>query len=322
MKKNQVDKWDLLILGKTPPPIGGVTIHVKRLTDFLHNLNYPSKFIFLDTKNIINIINNLFRCKCVHLHTSNVFLQFILSLLSKLFGIKSIITYHGDLNRYSGIKNNFALLSLKLCTYPIVLNETSIRLALKHNKKALKISAFIPPLNEEPLSFNTIEKINKLKSEYKRVYSTNAYGLTFDKYNMEIYGILDLIDIFNTKSEYALIISDPSSSYHKYFVDNNLHLNKNILVLNYPHSFCEILRMSDASIRNTSTDGDALSIKESLFFNIPTFATDVVSRNENVITYKRGEYDKLFYEYNSPKVDKDKLNGSIELLKLYNSIIK
>jgi len=208
-----------------------------------------------------------------------------------------------------------------LCKYPIVLNENSLKIASIHNKKSKKISSFIPPINEKLLSEETINKINKLKSHSFKVFATNAYGFTYDKNNIEIYGVLDLIDVFNNNNDFSLIISDPSGEYNKYIIENKLHVNQNILILSYHHSFCEVLKLSDASIRNTSTDGDSLSIKESLYYNKLTFATNVVSRNNGVITYKRGDYNILFQNVESPVVDKNKLNGSVELIKLYNRII-
>lgn len=321
MKETEYRKYNCLIIGRIPPPIGGVTIHVQRLIDTLNRNGFKYRFIELNISNIPKIIINIFRYSCFHLHSSRVYLQFFFSFLSKLFNRNSIITYHGDLSRYTGFKNKLVLLSIRLSKYPIVLNENSLKIALSHNKNSQRISSFIPPVNEAQISEETVSKIKTLQSRYTKVFATNAYMFTYDKNNTEIYGILDLIDVFNNHNDFSLIISDPSGDYYKYIIENRINVNQNILILNHPHSFCEILKLSDASIRNTSTDGDSLSIKESLYYNKLTFATNVVSRSKGVITYKRGDYSILFKNIEPPAVDRNNLNGSVELIKLYNKII-
>ncbi|HUH18942.1 hypothetical protein [Albibacterium sp.] len=321
MEESEYRKYDCLIIGKIPPPIGGVTIHVQRLLDTLKNKGFEYKFMRLELSNLSKIILTLFKYKFFHLHASNVYIQFLFSLISKLSGKNSIITYHCDLSRYAGFKNRLLLLSVRLSKYPIVLNENSFKIALNHNKNSQQISSFIPPINEKPITEEIINKINKLRSRYSKVFATNAYGIKYDKNNTEIYGILDLIEVFNNTADFSLIISDPSGDYYEYCIENKISVNQNILILNFPHSFCEVLKLSDASIRNTSTDGDSLSIKESLYYNKLTFATNVVSRNQSVITYKRGDYSILFKNIEPPLIDKSKLDGSVELIKLYNKII-
>lgn len=321
MEESEHKEYTCLIIGKIPPPIGGVTIHVQRLIDTLKDKEFEYKFMRLEISNLPKIIINLFRYKFFHLHASNVYIQFLFSLISKMSGRKSIITYHCDLSRYIGIKNQLLLLSVRLSKYPIVLNENSLKIALNHNKNSQQISSFIPPINDTVISDGTVNEIYKLKSRYSKVFATNAYGIKYDKNNAEIYGILDLIEVFNNTVDFSLIISDPSGDYHEYCIENKIPVNQNILILNYPHSFCEILKLSDASIRNTSTDGDSLSIKESLYYNKLTFATNVVSRSKGVITYKRGDYSILFKNIEPPAVDRNNLNGSVELIKLYNKII-
>lgn len=311
---------DLLIIGKVPPPIGGVTVHVKRLLDKLNLIDYPFSFKILNKKRLWLDLISIRNYKKFHLHTSNVYLQFIFALLSKVTKTKSIITFHGDLDRYKGLRSGVVVATIKITDYPIVLNQKSKIKADKINKKSLLISAFIPPGNEDPLPDDLLQKLNKLKSKCKKVFGTNAHDVSFDKENNEIYGISDLIVFFNSNPDFGLIVSDPKGKYHQFLKKKGLPINDNIIIVDYKHSFYEVLKQIDGSIRNTSTDGDSLSVKESLFLNKLTFVSDVVSRPKGVIKFKRGNYEGFLKDYELNKYDVSSFDGSEKLIQLYKTI--
>jgi hypothetical protein len=103
----------------------------------------------------------------------------------------------------------------------------------------------------------------------------------------EIYGICDLIKKFNDTKKSLLIVSDPSGKYLEYLQSKKIIFNSNIFLISEPHDFFEIMKLSDAFIRNTTTDGDSLSIHEALFLGKLVFATDIVTRPENCIVYHK-----------------------------------
>jgi glycosyltransferase involved in cell wall biosynthesis len=305
----------LLIIGKLPPPIGGVTIHVNRLIDKLSEDGFDYGFIKLDKSLLIKIFFLIGQFKVVHLHSSNIYVQLYLSIIFWLFNVKSIVTFHGDLNRFTYYKTILIKTIIKIIDVPIVLNQGSYNIAKKINDKSQLISAFIPPTINEELPPNIISKLSEAKNKYKKLYATNGYSLSYDKEKNEIYGILDLIKFFNNLTNSALFISDPSQEYIKYINQNSIFVNSNIYMISELHSFYEVLKYVDASIRNTSTDGDSLSIKESLFLNKITFATNVVSRPEGVIVYPRGEYNFDFDTF--VPVISENLSGIKKLKEIY-----
>lgn len=308
----------VLIIGKVPPPIGGVTIHVKRLCEHLDKNNIEYCFIALTLFNILLIPFYVISYKVVHLHTSNLQLQYFFSILCRFLNKKSIITFHGDLGRYPENKKDILKKCIKNIAIPIVLNEGSYKFAVKLNKNTQLISAFLPPLSSDKLKPEVSTLIKDLLKKYYRVYTSNAYDVTYDKDGVEIYGIVELIDYFNSCKDIALVILDPSGNYQRKVVEENIKINGNIIIIGGNNSFYEVLKLVDGSIRNTSTDGDSLSIHESLSLSKVTFATDVVSRPEGTITYRRGEYffeDKIFEK---PIIKGTKNIESInKLIKLY-----
>jgi glycosyltransferase involved in cell wall biosynthesis len=54
-----------------------------------------------------------------------------------------------------------------------------------------------------------------------------------------------------------------------------------------------VLIKSDIFVRPTNTDGNAVSIKEALWFGVPVLASDVVSRPTNTIIFKNRDIDDL-----------------------------
>lgn len=273
----------LLIIGKTPLPIGGVTVHVQRLLNWLDN--YGIKYEYYDLKkfNFFSFSSAIIHNKYAHLHSSSPVLRLFFALVCLVYRTTAIITYHGNIGRYSFIKNTLDILSMYLAEIPIVLNQESFSIARCYNKKVYLCSAYIPEVHiqKNTLNRDTQNLIRHLKLRSKFIACTNAYNLSFDKNGQEIYGIKFLVQFFQN-TEFALIISDPSGNYKKEFKATN----GNILFIDYPHSFIEVLQCSDCFIRYTSTDGDSLSIHEAIDNDIPTIATDVVSRPSGVLLVK------------------------------------
>src|SRR5690606_21258643 len=133
----------------------------------------------LTTNNLLNILVLIPKYKILHLHTSNIYIQLFIVIYCKLFHTKSILTFHGDLARFTNIEKRVVRIIVRLSEIPITLNLDSQIYAERINKNAIQISAFIPPYNENKLPVNIEEDIRKMKSSYEKLFVTNAYGMTF-----------------------------------------------------------------------------------------------------------------------------------------------
>jgi glycosyltransferase involved in cell wall biosynthesis len=185
----------LLIIGKMPPPIGGVTVHVERLCSSLSGIAFPYLFYSLSGKNILRIAIKILYSTLVHLHTSNPYARLFFALYCRALGKKIIITYHGDIGRFGCVANKIDLLSIILASTPIVLNRQSFNSAVILNGNTRLITAFIPPQKKNLKSDIKIDKlIKEFRRKYSVLFSTNAYNVSFDKYGNEIYGISNLVN--------------------------------------------------------------------------------------------------------------------------------
>jgi hypothetical protein len=102
---------------------------------------------------------------------------------------------------------------------------------------------------------------------------TVASDVSFDKFGNEIYGISELLRYFGDVHDSLLIIADPTANYKKYISKNYPNLLCNGYFINEKINFHELLKISDVFIRNTSTDGDSLSLREAINLKINCYAT-------------------------------------------------
>ena len=282
-------KVNLLIIGKCPLPVGGVTVHVKRLLDWLDYEDIPYSYYDLKHFNVLSFYFAIRNSQYAHLHSSSPLLHFLFSLICLFSRTKSLITFHGNIGRFGIWRNFLEMLSIKFSTIPIVLNEDSYVKVKPYNKRILLLSAYIPQVIEEKLDNEILHRIHKLQNKYKFILCTNAFNINYDNQGNDIYGIFDLVAFFSNRSDICLIISDTSGNYHRHIN----YKNDNIYFIDKPHPFINVLSLSDCFIRYTSTDGDSLSIHEAIDIGIPVIATNVVSRPYGVCLVQRGNIKEL-----------------------------
>ncbi|MCK4662710.1 MAG: glycosyltransferase [Bacteroidales bacterium] len=315
----------ILIIGKTPPPIGGVTIHVQRLLNHIdnRNINYSYYMIRNTVSSQFSLIKKVLSHKKVHLHASNPYFRFYISFICRILKKPLINTYHGNIGRFNKIKNFFDNMSIRLSRIPIVLNEDSFIKAKKLNSSTIQLSAFIPPINEENLPNIIQNKILYLKKKFKRIFCTNAYKNSKDINGNEIYGCTMLIQVFKKTKNLALIFSDPSGECLQNVKNKQIEIPDNIFFIDYPHNFYEILKETDGFIRATTTDGDSISLREALSLNKIVIASDCVTRPNGCILFKTGDKTDLFNKleinnFEKISIHNDKNNVINKLIKLYS----
>ena len=299
--------------------VGGVTIHVQRLKEYLELNDVEYTFKDSRSNSILSLIHEIRHNKLVHLNLSNPELQLILVLLGRFLGKKVVMTLHGNYGRFGWLKNQMVRIAIEASTVPIVINEQSYEACQKLNKRIQIIPAFIPPQKVESLQKEVEGLLERLHAEGKTIYSTNASNMALDKYEQDIYGVDFLINYFQNNKDAALVISDPSGNYKKHYY--NLKSN-NIFFIDYPHPYFEVLKHADFFIRNTSTDGDALSVKEALWLGVPALCTDVVDRPKDVRLFKYNDketFERCLNNYDTQNPVRIR-NGAESVLRIYKEL--
>jgi glycosyltransferase involved in cell wall biosynthesis len=278
----------LLVIGRTieGSGMGGVRIHVSRLLQLYDKFDMHYDFLDLDVKKkIYNICPSILKANIVYLHSASPILRCLISIFCLFTFKKLLIMVHGDLGRFNFFKNKLDFLSIKLCYKPLLINEKSFLKGLNLNKNSKLVSAYIPPIITIPLDKELTKRIEIERQKSKLIVVTNASHVNFDKFKKEIYGISALLKYFKSRKNIFFIVADPSGNYKKYIASNFPGISNVGFFINKKIDFYELLKLSDVFIRNTTTDGDSLSIREALELNVACYATNVVSRPHGTIVY-------------------------------------
>lgn len=310
----------LLIIGPLPVNhgIGGVTVHVQRLLDFLDKNGFNYSFCDYGKVSFVGLLKRVASATTIHLHISNPFFMFVITICCRLMSKKVILTIHGNYGRFTPIKNFLIRSAISMSTIPILINKKSYEICRRFNDKAVMIPAFIPPQKEEKLDDDILSLLKTLHEKGKIIVSTNAYNIAYDKEGNDIYGIDFLVRFFNESEDYAMVVSDPSGNYAKRYRRNGLKNEKNVIFIDFPHPYFELLKHVDYFVRNTSTDGDALSVKEALYLGISTLCSDVVDRPGGVRLFKYCDRDSFERAMKTPAQGNSHLeNGAVRIVELY-----
>lgn len=281
------------VVGKTPPPIGGVTIHVSRLLRRLEEERVP--FVHFDpgSHSWIGLPGVILRSRAVHVHLSNSYLRLLVILLCVALRRRSLLTLHGNLGRWGALRNMFDRLSLRLVDKPIVLNADSFAQTLALNPQTELIGAFIPPPLNSSVPDHTAARVQRWKRDRSPLFCTNAHARVFDKNGVDTYGVEPLLELFATLPKAGLVFSDPSGTYASHFARSGIDIPGNVLIIDRPHSFFEVLRNCDCLIRATTTDGDSISVREALYLGVNVIASDCVTRPSACLLYQTGDNEGL-----------------------------
>lgn len=305
------------IIGSCPPPYGGVTVHVQRFMRKLdeRHIEYVLYDILGEQRDnrdprIVCIRHpKLWMLKyffsgnteIVHNQTTDWRGQVIVGLMG-LLGKKTISTLHSEKllrswKTYNILQRKVLQIALRSTTALIAVNSDIRDFCVSIGvdpEKIFLIPAFIPPVLREEEMNELPKDIRDFLDTHDPVISANAFAIKF--FNGEdVYGIDLCIELCNNLKQrwntIGLVFFLPQSGDAGYF--NRLqqrladyHLQDNFLFVTRPYPFYPLLMKSTVFVRPTNTDGDALSLREALFFGVPSVASDVVTRPEGTILFK------------------------------------
>lgn len=310
----------ILLIGPAPNNIGGISIHLRRLTELLSDV-YVFSIIdegrkrwsgvynvrSLDVRKYFQIVK---AADIVHIHSGVWILRLFHVLCCKtILHKRTLVTVHRDPSIES-----FSMITkfcLSLCDAVIAVNEKGYKFLLDNNKcKYYHLPAFIPPnIETEPQLPDTITTwIEKVRKNPKNVIlCSNAWNLVFHN-GVDLYGLdicIDAIAMLNkTSHNYFLIFVLASNTGHQELLIQykskikELGLSDNIFIYESPTSFVRLLNECDIVLRCTNTDGDAISIREALHLGKCVVASDVVERPEGTIIFKTRDVNDLVKKVN------------------------
>lgn len=293
---SQHQRLTVLLCGPVPAPVGGVSIHIQRLASRLQQRGYcallcdesptakPGVF-FLRSLRVGDYLRLIHQADLVHVHSS-IHLFRLLHLLSAwLLRRPIVVTLHSW--RSGRITTRFWQRLFRLTGARMIYVNPIISAAF--DDRGLVCPAYIDAdLQQEPaLPVEIGDWIEQQKGRGNRLVVANAYRLT-DHDGVDLYGLDLCIEALRIlrgeKLTVALlfVVANPGGGTGKLFRFNKLlaeyGLQDYCLIHPGSLSFVRLLRVADVSVRATNTDGDALSVRESLASDCITIASDAVAR--------------------------------------------
>ncbi len=312
-------RYNVLITGPLPPPAGGISIHISRLSNLIKN---DFNIDFVDESSIIkkeyyNIrsfnpipyLKKIISADLLYIHSGSNLLKKMHILIGKLFKKKIIITIHGYKKKR---KMPFRLIDreiYKLADKIILVNSDMIEKINLPISKCIIKHAFLPPeMSEEAiLPKKVIERITKARLNNEVIICANASRL--DTYNnQDLYGLDICLEVtsklINKKKLVSFIfnVSSLENGSDRYYQAKELiekmSLEDNFLLINENLSFVKLIEKCNIVLRPTNTDGDALTIRESIFLGKKVLASDIVPRPTGTKLFKSRNVEDLEIQLN------------------------
>lgn len=326
--ENFHEKKSIIVIGPFPPPIGGVSVHISRLVNKLGNQFNIIKIntsknrwlqFFKFLKALILALTSPFEY-IVHNHVFSLKSNFIIVLLSKIFRIKYIQTFHSfriNINDLTRIEISLFKYIIRNSYKIIVVNEVIREILIEFDTNTTKANIIvIPAFLPYDKIFSEIEKnkyvdtldIDKFTNSHDLILCANGYKISFYN-NEDLYGIDLCIELMRKlksfkKMDVGLIFMLPKIGDDKYFhvLKKRIleyELEEDFIFINKEEDLVPLFEYIDIFLRPTNTDGDALSIREALYEGVPTIASDVVTRPSGTITFKNRDVEDFYEKVNN-----------------------
>ncbi|GMV40045.1 MAG: hypothetical protein AMXMBFR64_17610 [Myxococcales bacterium] len=302
------------LVGVFPPPLGGVSVHLQRLAARLEDQGVsvmrqgaPTGPPFFGYH--LEVLRRTRGAHVVHAHLHGAAHLALLAALARTCR-RVVLTIHGDNvvgpalegHRSRAAVTGAALRSLHavVCVNPRIQQEV-LALGVRH-ERTLVAPAFLPP-DERTLSTDVLPEVAAFVDRHRPVLSASAF--TFDLHRgILLYGQDQLVELVARLApslpDLGLVVHlsrTDGPSAERFAATRALARERGVddRVLWVPGSrdLGPTLARSDALIRPTATDGDAVSVREALHLGVPVVASDAVGRPEGTHVARSGDLDAL-----------------------------
>lgn len=319
---NTISGKRIAIIGRYPPPLGGISVHVQRVIAKLQTQN-NRVFFFEASQRIRFIFFFIYQIKLflflgwhkpeiVFYHT--LYLKNAIKELKLIIFLKKVFKFQVIV-----IDHNFRYLQTQSNSFKVVLNvlmssidhQIFIGTVTEQNYREYGIvkpkswsieSAFLQPdLSQEQTILNLYpSSLFQFLHMHKPILIANASHLTLLPDGRDLYGFdICLQVLLQLKPQFpdiGLIFALPKIGDQHYF--NRLQtfirqkqLNDHVYFLLEQKELWPLLKKADLFLRPTVTDSDGISVREAAHFGIPVVASDACVRPPEVLLFKAGDVD-------------------------------
>jgi glycosyltransferase involved in cell wall biosynthesis len=338
-------------VGVYPPPFGGVSIHIKRLHEYLLEQGVESVVLDLSTeakdaegvlqrnaRDVAKLINE--PKAVVHFHVDSS--KFI--LLMYLMSLRHRVVYSFHDERF--MRHLAALPAMRRSTQLRMLRKVHAVVAdTEANCSFAKESLGLPRVEMIPeyirggaANEQDLERLRPIRSRFRFLISSNAFKVAFHN-GEDLYGIDILVEMMRRigpACDAGLIFLIPGEGHEDYIeqlearvryygLEDRFFFLRERLV-----DALSLWSVSDVVIRATNTDGNSLTIHEALHEGVPVIASDCVQRPTGTILFKNRDVDDLIAQtcrtLENLESEREKIKGlagednAARILDLYRSV--
>ena len=310
-------KWpDIALIGSFPPPYGGISVHLQRLTKRLDDDGF--EYILYNTLSaserldrVVSVCRNKMwwylkfclqnRSKISHLYSPIWLGRLVFAISARFRPGKYILSIHGrsisvSLQNPRSIRGRLSVWLLNqmdaiICCNEYIKSECIDAIGLP-SKKVYMIPAYIPPAADE-IKTPPEPLLKYIRSHSPVLCATAWIGQRY--MGDDIYGVdmlIRLIEFLLPDFPNIGLVLSVNGGESEYVINQTVKYSKkkvgeHILFLTEPlDEIVGLYRECDLFCRPTNTDGDAISIRESLHVGTPVVASDVVLRPEPCILFQ------------------------------------
>lgn len=162
------------------------------------------------------------------------------------------------------------------------------------------ITPFLPPRGE--LGDTVMSDYLGLPAFDSPLLVFNAYKLVYRDDGRDVYGLDVLLNAYlKIKIPLTLVLLIPQLSRDQAEhirssvtdVPNAINRDRVHIVSRLDIEGWKVIAKANMFVRPTITDGDALSVREALYFGVPTIVSDCTTRPDGVVLFRTGDADDL-----------------------------
>lgn len=335
------------IWGFYPPPLGGISMYCKRLSEKLRTKDVDvllrnfaksksdKEYVVDVDHRIWQFVSLLFAKKrLIHSQFTNIFML----LLLYIFGWRHplIMTLHNHRIILLGGWKKWVVNRLFLRARYIVYNDSDYTAELQKHfdidlNKIVILPTYISPSKDE--CRGVTPEIAEFCNRHKYTMSANAHRLMNNVFG-DVYGLDQIIELMNRLVNkdgmdvglvFCMVEYDDNyyneslRTIEKYNLKNNF-----LFVIASPVNGFEVWAHTDLFLRPTMSDMEGISVKEALEFGTPVVASDVCVRPREAVLYRKADVDDLYDKVSGVLKEKKRVEYSPEvsvpdeLAKLYS----
>lgn len=333
-------------VGHYPPPIGGVSIYIKRMKDNLDIRGWPNQVwdisrvpkkgqgIKYMPMRFLSVPFKHFADPCIdviHYNVRGNLIKNYIGVFNRLLfrKRKKVITIHGN------AKNMFK--SVKSLIIPTLNSFDAIICVKKNDKKILEqnqirtniyeIPAFIPPIEKKQDSEQIAIPVWKILSSHYPIIYANASAASMIN-GVDLYGIDLCIEtcaaLKKQHKQIALMFFLPDARNQEYmnFLESEVAakgLKENFFFIRDASQIYPLIKYMHLFLRPTISDGDAISLREALYYRIPSIASDAVERPRGTVLFRNRDVTDLIAKTNSILTDYNRYKDQLSHVHIDNN---